>query len=96
MIDAVFERLGVDLIVDPDGVADPVLRAMPAGQSDDLVFSGREIRADGGGFRVRSVDLAHLPEGAVFEMQGERRAVKGQPSYVDRFRLVAELASVAA
>ena len=94
-IDAVFERLGVDLIVDPDGAAQPVLHALPAGQSNDLVFNGREIRADGGDLRVRSVDLPHLPEGAVFEMLGERRAVKGAPAYVDRFRLVAELTSAA-
>jgi len=74
-IDAIFETLGIDAILDPDGTAIPVL-VLPFQDDDVGRFGTIEILDESGIFEIRKADFAGFSDNAVLTVDGVRRSVQ--------------------
>jgi len=93
-VDAVFDTLGIDAIMDPDALAAPV-KLMPREADDLREFGGIEIITATGLYEIRKADFAGHGDGTILEIDGDRRKVQSH-TVRDPRRLKVVLNTVAA
>ncbi|MBO9451448.1 hypothetical protein J7426_14335 [Tropicibacter sp. R16_0] len=91
-IDAVFDTLGVEARLDPDGV-DRGVMLLPSQGDEEARFSSVDIIDASGVFEVRKADWAGFSDGAIVMVGSERRKVQSH-RVLDRRRLKVVLNTV--
>lgn len=89
-IDACFRALGIDAILDPDGVSKAV-RVLPSQRDRQSGFGSMDIVDVSGVYEIRASDWVGFQSGALISVNGQRRIVQGEPETVDAHRLIVEL-----
>ncbi len=74
-IDSVFETLGIDATLDPDGVATSV-KVLPSEEDRELNFGSTQIVDAGGVYEIRMADFQGFSDGAEIEVSDQRRSVQ--------------------
>lgn len=90
----VFEVLGIDAVLDPDGLAVAV-RVVPSSADDVARFGEMDVLDETGVYEIRAADFAGHGDGAILEIAGARRRVQSH-RVRDARRLKVVLNTVAA
>ncbi|WP_306133064.1 head-tail joining protein [Roseivivax marinus] len=93
-VDASFERMGIDGILDPDVTARPV-KLLPQRPDEFVDVGSFSVQAESGLYHVRPMDMAGFGKGAILEIAGARRRVQSAPRSSDPRRLKLLLNTVA-
>jgi hypothetical protein len=84
-VNSIFERLGIDGVVDPDGAATAV-KLLPAEEDQSARFETLEIFEPGGIYEIRAADWAGHSDGVDLMVGVQRRRVQSH-KVMDRLRL---------
>lgn len=74
-VDSVFDVLGIDATLDPEGTA-TIVKLLPSEGDEDGRFGSVEIVDASGVYEIRVADFQGLGDGTVFDISGQKRRVQ--------------------